>query len=317
LADEPLRSPVNSDLDRPNNDARNGVLAALFAYGAWGGLPLLFRELQSVSALLIVAERTVWSLVLLAVVLIFTQGFGEIRRLFADPKRRALTFVSALLLGANWLTYVWAVESNQVLQASFGYFINPIVNVLIGIFLLGERQNRRQTIAIVIATLAVIIQGIGMGSFPLLAIVLALTFGFYGYFRKTAQLGSITGLFAETLMLGPFALAYIFWGVATTGPGPHADPYLMFLLVLSGPITAIPLMAFGYAVQRLRMTTMGMFQYIAPTLQFLLAIMLFGEALNGVRLVSFVLIWVAVAIFTYDSVVRYRQAKVPSPGRPL
>lgn len=297
IAPASVAAPTSGDV----NEARNGVLAALLAYSAWGFLPLLFRELHSVNSVMIVAERTVWSLVLLSIILIFTKGYGEVRALFADRRRATITLVSAVLLAANWLLYVWAVESGQVLEASFGYFINPLVNVVMGMVLLGERQNKLQTISIVIATIGIGIQALGLGNVPYVALGLALTFGFYGYFRKTAQLGPASGLFAETVMLAPFALAYVIFNIATTGIGAHGDPYLMFMLILTGPATAIPLLLFAFAVRRLRLTTIGMFQYIAPSIQFLVAIFLFGEHLNGLRLFSFALIWLSLMVFSYDS----------------
>ena len=282
-------------------DGRNGVLAALAAYTLWGFLPLLFRQLEAAGSVLIVAERTVWSLVLLAGILGLSGGFGDVRALFADRKRALGTLLSAVLLAGNWLLYVWAVETGQVLEASFGYFINPLVNVLMGMILLGERQNRLQTISILMAAVAIGIQAIGLGSVPFIALGLALSFGFYGYFRKTAQLGPASGLFAETAMLTPVALGFVLYTIVSSGPGVHADPYLMTLLVLTGPATAIPLLLFAFAVRRLRLTTIGMFQYIAPSIQFLVAIFLFGEHLNGLRLLSFALIWVSLMVFSYDS----------------
>jgi chloramphenicol-sensitive protein RarD len=283
------------------SDGRNGVLAALAAYTLWGFLPLLFRQLEAAGSVLIVAERTVWSLVLLAGILALSGGFGDVRALLADRRRAFGTLLSAVLLAANWLLYVWAVETGQVLEASFGYFINPLVNVLMGMILLGERQNRLQTISILMAAVAIGIQAVGLGSVPFIALGLALSFGFYGYFRKTAQLGPASGLFAETAMMTPVALGFIIYTIATSGPGVHADPVSMTLLVLTGPATAIPLLLFAFAVRRLRLTTIGMFQYIAPSLQFLVAIFLFGEHLNGLRLVSFALIWMSLMVFSYDS----------------
>jgi chloramphenicol-sensitive protein RarD len=282
-------------------DVRNGVLAALSAYLLWGFLPLLFKQVEAAGSVLIVAERTLWSLVLLAVILGFAGGFGEVRALLADRRRALGTLLSAVLLAGNWLLYVWAVETGQVLEASFGYFINPLVNVLMGMILLGERQNRLQTISIVIAAVAIAIQAIALGTIPFIALGLALSFGFYGYFRKTAQLGPASGLFAETAMMAPVALAFVGYTLITSGPGVHADPYLMMWLVLTGPATAIPLLLFAYGVRRLRLTTIGMFQYLAPSIQFLLAILVFGEHLDGLRLLSFALIWVSLMVFSYDS----------------
>lgn len=284
-----------------STDTRNGVLAALAAYLLWGFLPLLFKQVEAAGSVLIVAERTVWSLVLLAVILRFSGGFGDVRALLADRKRALGTLLSAVLLAGNWLLYVWAVETGQVLEASFGYFINPLVNVLMGMILLGERQNRLQTVSILMAAVAIAIQAIALGTIPFIALGLALSFGFYGYFRKTAQLGPASGLFAETAMLTPAALAFVAYSLITTGPGIHADPYLMTWMVLTGPATAIPLLLFAFAVRRLRLTTIGMFQYLAPSIQFLLAILVFGEHLDGLRLLSFALIWVSLLVFSYDS----------------
>ncbi|KQN70186.1 hypothetical protein ASE94_13365 [Devosia sp. Leaf64] len=280
---------------------RNGVLAALAAYLFWGFLPILFRALDSVGSVLIVAERTLFSLVLLGIILAVGAGFREVRQLLTNWKTLRIIALSTALLVANWLLYVWAVETGQVLEASFGYFINPLVNVAIGMIFLGERQNRLQTIAIAIAVVAIGIQAVGLGKFPFIAVSLALTFGFYGFFRKTAPSGPTSGLFAETMVAAPFALAYVAFDIATKGLGPHADPTMMTLLVLTGPATAVPLLLFAYGVRRLRLTTIGMFQYLAPSIQFLVAVMLFGEHLNGTRLVSFGLIWLSLAVFSYDS----------------
>jgi chloramphenicol-sensitive protein RarD len=283
------------------SEAHKGVLAALVVYSLWGFLPLLFKQVEAAGALLVVAERTAWSLVVVVPFLLWSRGFGEVQALFADRRRALRTLLAALFLGGNWLLYVWAVETGQVLEASFGYFINPLVNVLMGMILLGERQNRLQTIAILIATVAIVIQAVSLGTVPFIALGLALSFGFYGYIRKITPMGPAVGLFAETAMLTPIALGFILYTVITTGPGVHADPQLMAWLILTGPATAIPLLLFAFAVRRLRLTTIGMFQYLAPSIQFLLAILVFGEHLDGMRLVSFGLIWLSLMVFSYDS----------------
>lgn len=283
------------------NETRKGAFAALGTYFLWGMLPILFHLLEPAGSVLIVSERTLFSLVLLTGILAFTDGFGQVRALLSDWRKLRVVAVSAALLVGNWLIYIWAVETGQVLEVSFGYFINPLVNVAIGMILLGERQNRLQTMAIGIAVVAIAIQAAALGSVPYVALGLALTFGFYGFYRKTAPSGPATGLFAETLLAAPFALAFVVYYTATHGAGVHGDPTLMLLLVLSGPATAVPLLLFAYAVRRLRLTTIGMFQYLAPSIQFLVAVFLFGEELNGLRLFSFVLIWVSLAVFSYDS----------------
>jgi chloramphenicol-sensitive protein RarD len=294
-----VAAPATTRAAAPASETRKGVIAALSAYLLWGFLPILFRLMEEAGAMLIVAERTLWSLLLLATIIAFTRGFGEVRAVLTDFGRMRVIGLSAVLLVGNWLLYVWAVETGQVLEASFGYFINPLVNVAIGMILLGERQNRMQTIAIGIAVVAILIQAAGIGRIPFVALGLALSFGFYGFIRKTAQAGPATGLFAETVVVAPFALAFVAFDIATRGIGVHADPVQMLLLVLTGPATAIPLLLFAYGVRRLRLTTIGMFQYLAPSIQFLLAITLFGEALNPLRLLSFALIWVSLVVFSW------------------
>jgi len=288
-------------------DKQRGVVAALSAYLLWGFLPILFHLLEQAGSVLIVAERTLWSLVLLGVFIAATAGFSEIRSVLADIRRMRVIALSALLLVCNWLLYVWAVETGQVLEASFGYFINPLVNVAIGMVLLGERQNRMQTIAIAIACVAILIQAAGIGRVPLIALGLAFSFGFYGFIRKTAQTGPATGLFAETIVVAPLAMGYVVYDIVRNGVGVHADPTMMLLLIATGPATAVPLLLFAYGVRRLRLTTIGMFQYLAPSIQFLLAILMFGEELNPLRLLSFALIWLSLIVFSWDSLNQRRR----------
>lgn len=285
-------------------DVRGGVLAALATYVSWGLLPLLFHFLAPIDPVMTVAYRTVWSLVFVTALLGFGGRMAEVRAVLADPRSLRIMFVSALLLGVNWLLFVWAVQNGRVLEASLGYFINPLVNVAIGIVLLGERQNRWQVLAIAIAAVAIVIQGLALGAIPLVSLGLALTFGFYGYFRKTVPVSSTVGLFVETLLLTPIALGFIAFNLASNGLGAAADPAIFVLLIVTGPATAIPLLLFAYAVKQLRMTTIGMFQYISPSLQFLVGVLVFGEHLSGVRLISFGLIWLSLVVFTVDGLRR-------------
>jgi chloramphenicol-sensitive protein RarD len=297
--------PLSSDQQK----LRDGLGAGLAAYLLWGFLPLLFKLVESVGSVGVVAERTFWSLLFVGGILLVTRRMGEVRAALSDFKTlRAMAF-SALLLATNWLIYVWAVETDQVLEASFGYFVNPMVNVAIGMVVLGERHNRVQGIAILIALVALVIQAIGLGRIPYIALSLALSFGFYGFVRKTAPVAATAGLFVETLLLAPLAIGFLVWSFVSNGPGLHADPMTAFLLVLTGPATAVPLLLFNYAVQRLRLTTIGMLQYIAPSIAFVLAIIVFGEHLNLTRVLSFALIWVSLAVFTLGSM----QRRVPPP----
>ena len=301
-----LPEPTLDSKQPSARDAQSGLIVGLVCYLVWGFLPLLFHLLQDFGSVAIVANRTLWSLVFVGIILIVTRRFADIRTALADPRTLRSMVFSTSLLAVNWLVYVYAVESGQVLEGSFGYFINPLVNVAIGMLLLGERQNRWQTVSIVIAIIAIGVQAIGVGGVPIIALTLALTFGFYGFFRKTAKVGSASGLFVETLLLTPLALGYLAYLFATSGPGLHADPYHLALLALTGPATAVPLLLFAFAVQRLRLTTIGMLQYLAPTIQFLLAIFVFHEEINAIRLISFALIWLSLAIYTADSIARRR-----------
>lgn len=304
-----MASVTSPSLSSDQQKLRDGLVAGLAAYLLWGFLPLLFKLVESVGSVGVVAERTFWSLLFVGGILLVTRRMGEVRTALSDFKTvRAMAF-SALLLATNWLIYVWAVETDQVLEASFGYFVNPMVNVAIGMVVLGERHNRVQGIAILIALVALVIQAIGLGRIPYIALSLALSFGFYGFVRKTAPVAATAGLFVETLLLAPLAIGFLIWSFVSNGPGLHVDPMIAFLLVLTGPATAVPLLLFNYAVQRLRLTTIGMLQYIAPSIAFVLAIIVFGEHLNLTRVVSFALIWVSLAVFTLGSM----QRRVPPP----
>jgi chloramphenicol-sensitive protein RarD len=284
-----------------------GLAAGLSAYLLWGFLPILFEMVSWVGAATVVADRTVWTLVLIGGVLMLGGRTAEVQAALRDRRTVITMAAAALLLGSNWLIYVYAVDTNNVLEASFGYFINPLMNVAIGMVMLGERQNRWQMVSIAIAVVAIAIQAVGLGGVPYIALSLAFSFAAYGYFRKIAGVGSVAGLFIETLVLVPLAVIYLgYTFVRDGGIGPHGDPGTLALLILTGPATAAPLLLFNYAVRRLRLTTMGMLQYIAPSIAFILAITLFGEHLNGVRLFSFGLIWLSLAVYTADSYVRHR-----------
>jgi len=293
----------------------SGLVVGIAAYLLWGFLPLLFNLLRDVGSTTLVANRTLWSLFFVGVILIVAGRTAEVRAVLRDRASVARMAVAALFLAANWLIYVYSVETNQVLEASFGYFINPLVNVAFGMVLLNEKLNRIQVVAIAIAGIGIAIQAAGLGNFPVIAVTLAVTFAIYSYLRKTARATALSGLFVETLVLAPIALGYLAFTTISNGSlGPMSDPYLLFLLMLTGPGTAIPLLLFAFAVQRLRLTTMGMLQYISPSIQFVLALVFFGEHLNATRLISFGLIWLSLIIFTTDSVVRRRRAPVADPA---
>jgi chloramphenicol-sensitive protein RarD len=302
-------SAISTPALSSETERRSGFSAGLGAYILWGFLPLLFHLLEAVDPVSIVANRTVWSLLFVGAILIAGRRIGEVKAALRDPATVRSMLISSVLLAANWLIYVWAVHAGQVLEGSFGYFINPLVNVAIGMVFLGERQNRWQMVSIGIAVVAIAIQWLGIGRVPFIALGLALSFGFYGFFRKTAKVASTSGLFVETLILIPLAVLYLCWTFwQQGGPGPQGEPHNLLLLLLTGPATAVPLLLFAFAVQRLRLTTIGMLQYVGPSIQFLVAIFMLNEPINAIQLVSFGLIWLSLIVYSADSVLRRRPA---------
>ena len=288
---------------------RSGLLVGLVCYVLWGFLPLLFAVLEKAGPVTIVADRTVWSLLFVGIIVLVARWGREVRAAIADRGTLRTLLLSSLLLAANWLIYVYTVSTNQVLEGSFGYFINPLVNVALGMAFLGERQSRWQGAAILIAVGAIFVQWAGIGRMPYLALSIAVSFALYGFVRKTARVESTTGLFLETIILLPLALAYLGYTLwRDGGPGIHADPYYLLLLMLTGPATAVPLLLFAFAVRRLRLTTIGMLQYVSPSIQFLLAIFVLHEPINSIQLASFALIWLSLVIYSADSVFRRRSA---------
>jgi chloramphenicol-sensitive protein RarD len=302
-------SAISATSPHTEADRRAGFGAGLGAYILWGFLPLLFHLLEAVDPVAIVANRTIWSLLFVGIILLAGRRFGEVKAALRDRATVRSMVISSVLLAGNWLIYVWAVHADQVLEGSFGYFINPLVNVAIGMLLLGERQTPWQMVSIGIAIVAIGIQWLGIGRVPFIALSLALTFGFYGFFRKTAKVASTSGLFVETLILVPLAALYLGWSfVQQGGLGAQGEPFNAALLLLTGPATAVPLLLFAFAVQRLRLTTIGMLQYIGPSIQFLVAIFMLHEPINAIQLVSFGLIWLSLIVYSADSVLRRRPA---------
>jgi chloramphenicol-sensitive protein RarD len=289
-----------------------GLGAGLIAYVLWGFLPLLFELLRSVGAETLVAGRTLFALLFVGAVLVIWGRMAEVRAVLTNGRMVRSLMLAALFLAANWLIYVYAVDTDQVLEASFGYFINPMVNVALGMLFLGEKLNRWQALAVAIALVALGVQALGLGHIPVIALGLAVSFALYGFIRKTAPTSSAVGLFVETLLLSPIAALYLLVHFAVG----HAafDMGTLWLLALTGPATAVPLLAFAFAVQRLTLTSIGMLQYIAPSIAFLLAATVLGEPLNPLRLISFGLIWLSLVVYTADSFVRRRRAALATQG---
>ena len=279
-----------------------GGLSALAAFGFWGVIPVYFKAVAQVPAPELLAHRTFWSVILLLVLIAIGRRWSALRGALAQRRIWLLLTASTTLLALNWLVFIWAVGDGRVLETSLGYYINPLVNVLLGVLVLRERLTPWQGLAVALATIGVLNLTLQLGSFPWVSLTLAATFGIYGLIRKTIRLNSIEGLFVETALVAPLALAYlIYLGATGSGALGAHDRATDILLLLSGVVTALPLMAFASAVRRLQYTTVGFFQYIAPSGHFLLAVFVYGEAFTGAHLVTFGLIWTALAIFTVQS----------------
>ena len=287
----------------------SGALYALLAFGIWGLYPLYLRELASVSSLEIVLHRSAWSLVFLLGVLAVLRRWAWLGELVKSPRQMLMPLASGLLLALNWLLYVYAVQSAQVVEASLGYFINPLISVCLGVVVLRERLKRIQWVAVAFAAAGVMWLTWHTGRLPWLGLALAATFAVYGLLRKTSVLGPLEGLTLETLLIAPVVLPWLVWLTATgSGSLSTASPLLMFWLVLAGPLTAVPLMLFAAAARRLKLATVGLFQYLSPSLQLAIGVVIFGEPFDGQRLAGFVLIWTGLAVYTAHSLAMSRRA---------
>lgn len=276
-----------------------GIGFGLIAYGIWGFFPLFFRQLSHVPALDILTHRAVWACVFVSLLLLGLRRWRQLPALLRNRRQFALLALASLLVGSNWLVFLWAVESRQVVASSLGYFLTPLVNVLLGLAVLKEKLNRLEWLAIAVAALGLGNEILTLGQLPWISLFLALTFGTYGLVRKQVPVDALSGLWLETLCMLPLCLFYAVWQ-AQHGHAVFAghDASTAALLAGAGLLTALPLMAFAAATRRLDLVTVGMLMYINPSLQFLTAILLFGEAMNPARYLSFGLIWAGLFIFS-------------------
>jgi chloramphenicol-sensitive protein RarD len=289
--------------------APSGVPHAIAAYLIWGFIPVFFKLLGNTPPLEIVAQRILWSVPLLLVILYFRNQLPEFTGIFRHKKHLRNLAGSAVLIAINWLIYIWAVMNNHVLATSLGYYLNPLVNVLLGRLFLGEKLRPVQLLAVAVAAIGVAILLGGALDTLWISVVLAFSFGSYGLVRKITPVGSVPGLAVETTLLAPFSLAAVFWIANTGTPGFGSNAQLSGLLVLSGAVTAIPLLLFATAARRMSYASLGFVQYLAPTIVFLLGVFAYGEPLNTTKLISFLLIWISIAIFCFDALKVYRAAK--------
>lgn len=279
---------------------RTGLILAVGAYASWGLLPLYLRLLRGVPALQLLSHRVLWSVVLLVVIVIATK---QVRPILAAARGRTLLLLmaSSLLIAVNWIVYIWSVQNAHVIEASLGYFMNPLVNVAFGVALLGEKLRRWQGVAIGIAALGVVALAVVEGGAIWISLVLAASFSTYGLIRKVVPIDALGGLTVETVLLAPFLLAFLLVesaaGRGSFGQSGGTDA----LLILSGVVTAMPLLMFAAAARRLRYTTIGLLQFMSPSLQFAQAVFLFDEPLRPVQAATFALIWAGCGLYAWDS----------------
>ncbi|MFC1997770.1 EamA family transporter RarD [Chloroflexota bacterium] len=289
-----------------------GILYAISAYLLWGVFPIYWKLIHAIPALEIIAHRIVWAFILVFLVVWIRREWPQLR-LSVNNRKVLLTYLATgLLLFINWLVYVWAVNAGYIVDTSLGYFINPLVNVVLGVIFLRERLRLWQWISVGIAALGVLYLTVSYGALPWIGLTLAFSFGFYGLLKKTAQLNSLHGFTLETGFLFIPAIIYLL-ALEINGQGsfPHGSTLETFLLILTGVATGVPLILFGAAAQLVPLSTLGFIQYIAPTLQFLIGVYIYGEEFTLERMIGFGLIWIALMIYSMDSVRSYRRVHLP------
>lgn len=294
-------------------DQRKGFLFGLAAYLLWGLFPLYWKLLDSSGSLELLAHRLLWSLVTIAALVLVRRRFAQVRLILADPRRRWPLVAAAVLISVNWGGYIWGVNNGRVVETSLGYFITPLFAVLLGVLVLHERLRVTQWIAVGIAFVAVAVLTVENGRPPWVAIILAFSWGFYGLAKKKAGAGAIEGMALESGVMAPVALAFVA-ALAVQGQSTvtdHGGGYLA-LVLLTGPITAIPLLLFGAAATRISMTTLGLLNYVAPVMQFVVGVLVFREAMSSLRWAGFALVWVALVILTWDGLARRRRTRAPA-----
>lgn len=285
-----------------SDPASRGFFFALSAYFLWGLLPIFLKAVAHIPAVEVVAHRILWSVPIAGAVLVVLGRTQDVMTALRSPRTMIMAAVTAAILTVNWGIYVWAIAVERTVESALGYYINPLVSVAMGAVLLGERMNRLQMAAIGLAAIAVCILAVDAGGVPWVSLSLAFTFAIYGYLRKTLPIGPSQGFFLEVLILCLPALAYVVW-LQMQGQN-HlllSQPYDFTLLLACGPITAAPLLLYAFGAKLLRLSTLGLMQYIAPTMIFLIAVFVFGEPFGGVRVVAFALIWSALAIYTWST----------------
>lgn len=295
---------------RNHDSAATGLLAGIAAFLFWGLAPLYFKLLDGIPSTEILAHRSIWALLLALAILLLIGKLPDFTATLRDGRKMRTLALSALLIGSNWLVFIWAITNDHLLDASLGYYINPLISVLLGVLVLGERLRRLQWLAVGLAAAGIAHDLLQFGRLPVVAIYLALSFGFYGLVRKRAPVDSLTGLAVETLYMFPLALAYLFWSDSPSSNLFNNSWQLNGLLLLAGPITLTPLLLFNIAARRLNLSTVGFLQYLAPTLQLLLATLAFGEPFGEGKLVTFALVWLGLLLYSFDALAQRRKLQL-------
>jgi len=286
--------------DNTSDDVRLGLIAGIMAYTFWGAFPVYFKITEAVSPLEILAHRIAWSLPFALIIIVLRRQWGELKRALKIPRLVGLLGLAAIALSVNWGVYIWAVQSEQIFQGSLGYFINPLMYVLIGVLFFGEKLSKLQTVSVIFALIGVSILTLYGGVFPYISLILAVSFATYGVIRKQAVVGAIPGLVIETALLFIPAAIFLIWLHAQGTLSFGTSPGITALLLLAGPVTVLPLWAFAIAARKLKLSTLGMLQYIGPTGQFICALY-YGESFTPAHAWCFGFIWLGILIYSFDA----------------
>ncbi len=299
----------------PDTETRRGFVLALCCYLFWGMLPIYFKAMPDIPPMEIVAQRVFWSMLFLGLIVAARREIASVLSQMGNPRILLALLVSALLIGTNWLVYVFAVANGHILATSLGYFLNPLVNVALGVVVLKERLRRTQMVAIALALVGVIILGFSALDTLWVSVLLACSFGVYGLIRKVAPVEPLPGLMIETVLLFPFGLAWLVWIFMQGDMHFGGQMQSTILLTLAGVVSSVPLLLFAQAARRLPLATLGVLQYIAPSIQFLLGYLVYQESLGTGKLLSFLLIWVGLIVFTHDALSHLRRQAALRAGR--
>lgn len=294
-------APVEIEAATAKGDDLTGIAYASLAYIFWGVVPIYWRGLSDVPPFEITVHRVLWCALFVVAVCIARGRFSHIAAIFRDPRLLATLTLTSILISTNWLIYIYCVASHQLVDASLGYYIVPLISIALGVTLFGEHMSRLRLFAVALATIAVVVKAIDVGHLPWIALGLALSFGFYGFFRKRANIDAMDGLTIETLILFPITLALVlYWTLSGTGAFRASVPLTDALLIFGGPLTAVPLAMFAAGARRIRLTTLGFLQYLAPSITLTLAIFGFGERFTSLDGVTFGCVWLALIVVAVE-----------------